>query len=159
MPQPIKITLEVDINKLSLSKGRPSRNSVVKACKLSDNNNGKAIGSGCLLFFVPAKRVKNFTTAVGPTSEIVWEGKSTDSNYKVIIDSIVYRYGRHSINFFDAIVLKPTTPGLTIVKHNIQAGNTKDEYEYIINFRIEHQGRSQDFQIDPRLKMHTSLAE
>lgn len=158
MGQQITITLEVDIDKLYLNKGRPTRNRVARACKLSDDNGGKALGPGCLFFFVPTLGVKYYTTPVSPTSEIVWEGISTDSKYTVIIDSIVYKYGRHSINFFNSIVLNPNGPGVSTVQQNVQAGSNQEEYSYIINFRVEHhQGTSHDFQIDPRLKMHTSI--
>ncbi len=157
MAQPITITLTVDIDKLFSGKGRASRNEVVRACTLSDNNNGRPLGSGCLFFLFPTKKVTNFTTYVGPNTNITWEGKSSDPSYTVIIDSIVYRYDRNSFNFFDSIILKPATAGINHVTKQLRAGITHDEYQYFINFRIEHLNHSHDFQIDPRLKMQTAI--
>ena len=154
MAQHVKITLEVDTDKLFINKGRPSRNQVVTACKLSDDNGGKAAALGCLLFFIPAKRVKSFTTNIGPNSVIQWVGISKNSNDAVSIDSIVYRYSRHSTNFFDTIVLQPSAGAGKIVKEEVRAGKSLGQYEYFINFKVEYLGKWHDFQIDPRLKMH-----
>ena len=127
---------------------------IYEHCALS-NDGGKTIKWG--------KELPKFETFVVPGENLEWIGrtKSDESEFTVMIDSIVYAYGKESEiditkrrNFFDRMALCSQN-GKTVnrrVEDYLPTGLDLTNI-YWINFRVIKGEEYREYSIDPRLKI------
>ena len=146
MGQKVEIELTVDASSL-YALTNPSQQQVDSNCSLSDDNNGSSNGT-----------IEDFTSNVYLDKDVKWKGKTSDDDYSVSIDSIVYESNDDDVNFFNDTTINGTGGHDGTVTSKVKNDNslTGKEDDYTINFSVYYKkANAKSFSIDPKLKANT----
>lgn len=151
----ITISLWVNAPELYELHYPPTLEEINRLCSLSDVKENESLTG--------TRKLEHFETEVNRDQWIEWVGKnkSSDENYTIEIESIVYDHNKKSdieasgrLNFFDQIA-HCSENGKTVkrkVESDIQKGPIW--HHYWINFRIIKSDEGyKNYSIDPRLKI------
>lgn len=150
MGKNVQIVLTVDASSL-YHMNNPSQDEIHDKCVLSDDNDGVSENG----------KVQDFLSNVYLGKKVEWVGETTDKDYSVAIDKIVYDFDLNDPNdkyFLDDDVTILGTGGkssnvIATVKDQLEMANTHNIYK--IGFSVHYQDESKSYLIDPKLLSNT----
>ena len=150
MSKNVQIVLTVDANSL-YQMSNPSQEEIDTMNTLSDDNDGVSDNG----------KVKDFLSNVYLGRSVEWLGSTTDTDYSVAIDRIVYDFDLNDPN--DKCFLEDDTTILGIGGcHSKVVATIKDQLDmaetlniYKIEFSVHYNNSSKAYLIDPKLISNT----
>lgn len=150
MKKNVQIVLTVDAEKLYHMKNY-NQDDIDSYCTLTDDNDGKTDNG----------KVQDFLSNVYLSKSVEWVGASSNKDYDVAIDRIVYDFDLNDpadIYFLEDDEKIYGSGGnqskvVATVKDQQEIADTQNIYK--INFSIYHKKERKEFLVDPKLQANT----